>query len=646
MTIKLHIGREFILRHSAVPFDWFEKLGADGNLIALADRLVALQYTLQDATNEPTASSCSSMADKAEQARDEQDPRGANSRFAREDAKTLNELLQRYLQAFEEADVEASKQLQLIIAAPEISGAVSSSTPDVYTNANIPFTGNATPLSSFWRRIRLQTYMHLERLCTRNEMVSYGHPLGYGSIDTGSESRLHHAGVPRKPRAFLLPWAGRILASALARDPEILPSLSFRSTKDVECQAGPLLSLVTAQEISFQELKKLSGLPDHQMRQELGRLLDARLLTTPLLEAVAGPDPLRSLRAELALLPHSSASRRWAGQLSDLMDALVELPELDFVTRTAAIAAAERQFASIAQRCDPAVTYDHRAIGFEETGSPFSLCIGADLILGWERQLAPALEAILRRRPARRVTGSERERTVVGTPDRVGPASQASFGDAGTGGSHNSRSAGDGVAAPEDPSQRPHQDCMPARDYAVIDIHPAAPDVALLQRARLVLPHVFVAEPDGTGSLCRSEQEAAPGAGSRAQWMHSPIRPAQPEVVMGNVVLQRKGWTASLNYLAALPPSERFLALRKLASQTGCRFVVAADENFASSGGYLIDLASPLAADLIGHLARGVGEVRVACMDPGPSELWLRDRDGRRYTSELSLQIAGEEEQS
>ncbi|RAY16148.1 lantibiotic dehydratase [Actinomadura craniellae] len=114
---------------------------------------------------------------------------------------------------------------------------------------------------------------------------------------------------------------------------------------------------------------------------------------------------------------------------------------------------------------------------------------------------------------------------------------------------------------------------------------------------------------------------------------------AVPEVSVDGVAVQRPRWAVDPARLTARRPEARFLELRRLARRAGVRFV------FCRSGRerkpYLLDLASPLAADLVAHIAKEAGTLVAEAMSPGPGELWLRDDRGRRYTCELRMQVVG-----
>ncbi|MGW6424850.1 hypothetical protein ACWF82_19415 [Nocardia sp. NPDC055053] len=113
----------------------------------------------------------------------------------------------------------------------------------------------------------------------------------------------------------------------------------------------------------------------------------------------------------------------------------------------------------------------------------------------------------------------------------------------------------------------------------------------------------------------------------------------QPEVEVEGVVVQRARWEVATDELTASTPSGRFLNLRRLARLTGSRFVFC--RSATERKPYLLDLAAPLAADLLAHIAKQPGELDIEPMSPEPEMLWLRDQQGHRYTSEARIQVIG-----
>lgn len=119
---------------------------------------------------------------------------------------------------------------------------------------------------------------------------------------------------------------------------------------------------------------------------------------------------------------------------------------------------------------------------------------------------------------------------------------------------------------------------------------------------------------------------------------------SRSEIRVGDVVVQRARWELRAADLIAATPHGRFLQLRRVARTTGARFVFCRSETERKP--YLLDLCSPLAADLLGHVARHGEVLVVEPMTPEPDLLWLRDEDGRRYTSEARMQFIGRDDRT
>lgn len=128
-------------------------------------------------------------------------------------------------------------------------------------------------------------------------------------------------------------------------------------------------------------------------------------------------------------------------------------------------------------------------------------------------------------------------------------------------------------------------------------------------------------------------------SGAREEWPQGPGTAPIP-VEVGAVVYQRPQWTLDPADFRGGTPTARFLALRRLAADTG-RFVFIRSDTERKP--YLVDLESVLAGDLLGHAARDAETLIAEPMLPGPEALWLRDEDGLRYTCELRMQVTGED---
>ncbi|MFI0723501.1 lantibiotic dehydratase [Streptomyces sp. NPDC021224] len=192
---------------------------------------------------------------------------------------------------------------------------------------------------------------------------------------------------------------------------------------------------------------------------------------------------------------------------------------------------------------------------------------------------------------------------------------------------HASHADGTGVLWPEQltvtlsgaerwPTAR-RPDGSPATLYIPLSDHVKYPPYAALSE-----PQVAHAAFDGTG----------------------PCPAGTPPVRVGGVVYQRPRWTLPAEPFAAPSPATRFLALRRFAATPGAgRFVFCRTDRERKP--YLVDLASVLAADLLGYVAGRARTLAFEQMLPGPDALWLRDAEGRRYTCELRVQMTGRDRQ-
>lgn len=146
---------------------------------------------------------------------------------------------------------------------------------------------------------------------------------------------------------------------------------------------------------------------------------------------------------------------------------------------------------------------------------------------------------------------------------------------------------------------------------------------------------------EGAAPGVTAPKSAAPGVTASEDAASEGVICEVPEVTVDGVVLQRARWTLDTGRLGLPAPHARFLELRRIARRTGQRFLFCRSPRERKP--YLVDLASPLAADLVAHVARDAERLTAEAMSPGPDELWLRDAEGRRYTCELRMQIVGRE---
>ncbi|MEV7776419.1 lantibiotic dehydratase [Kitasatospora sp. NPDC086791] len=750
MSRQWRIGREFILRHAGMPFDWLEELGAPYSLLELADELLDRERAVLELVETRfSGSRAESLRSDVLRGRVRQVPTKSGGAQWSAAVRAWADTWERYALACRQADEEAGERLRDLLADPRVAEAVFLSNPDAYRNMLLPLLAYEGPLTSRWRRVRRQMFTYVQRFCAKNETVSFFGPMAYGTVGEGADAVLRDD-VPRVRRVFFSHWAARALATAIARDPGILPRLAFHSTGRGDAAREPLLSLVAPEGTVFREVARAAGQPAREVARTLMRLVAEEAVTVGLGGGDYDLEPLATLRDQLSALPASPARELWLGRIAELSSLIDDLAELPLERKEAAVTALENRFTEFTgkpARRGAGAAYADRAVFFEECASPFALTLGAGLIDDWERQLAPVLEVCAAHGQAAQRAAAAAVRDAFTDGAAGGEGADGTELDLLTYATRAAASRADSTST----FQAAHAPSYPGTDwraeverltdeaaaldgdrYAVIDLCPAAPHAAglglaaplVLSRAHHhLLVHSWLGtmhpDPDRLGAdaaAWTAEQDGAvvgldfgrrnkgyyrfPGRevamrpltwtdhdrpellkpedltvriGPDEVTLHDPdgrtvsayvplsdfvkyapvaalshpqvLHPtfttedAQPEVALGSVVLQRSRWQVPTAALAAPEPEARFLALRRLARDTGSRFVFCRSARERKP--YLIDLASPLAADLISHVAGESEQLGVERMSPGPEELWLRDSEGRRYTSELRMQVIG-----
>lgn len=742
------IGHEFIVRHAGMPFDWLEELGASGDLLELADEVVRRETVLLASVAKHFAGNRATRV-RADvlRGRVDQLPRSAGPDWSAA-VDAWGAALTRYVRAYREADEQVGKQLRDLLATAEVSEAVFLSNPDAYRNMLQPLLAHEGSLTSRWRRVRRQMYTYVQRFCAKNETVSFFGPMAYGAAGPGDGAQLRRD-VPRTRRVFLSHWAARALTLAIARESAILPHLRFHRTGRGAETGEPLLAQVLPGGTTVRQLVHRSGLPAAEVARTLRKLVAAEHLTIGLGGGDYDRDPLTTLREQLSALPSAPARDQWLARLDGLAALLEELVDQPLERKVETVDALETRFTEITgkpARRGAGAAYADRAVFFEECASPFALTVGADLVRRWEEQLAPLLEVCVAHGAATQAAAADAVRESFASGGRDVELNLLEYATRAAADQSDSTSTYQATYAPSYPGEDwrgevarlvREASALDGERYAVIDLCPAASDVAGLGEAPLVLSrahhHLLVdswlgtMHPDprrlgsaaaewvarqngevvgldlgrrnkgyyrfpgrevamrpltwtdeGRADLLKPEDlrvsvtsEAVtlrdPGghvvtayvplsdfvkyapiaALSHPQVLHPTFRTATggalPEVVLGSVILQRARWRVPTDTLSAPEPHTRFLGLRRLARDTNVRFLFGRSAHERKP--YLLDLASPLAADLISHITRGCDEIDVERMAPGPDGLWLRDAEGRRYTSELRMQIVGESRQ-
>jgi hypothetical protein len=114
----------------------------------------------------------------------------------------------------------------------------------------------------------------------------------------------------------------------------------------------------------------------------------------------------------------------------------------------------------------------------------------------------------------------------------------------------------------------------------------------------------------------------------------------RPRVTIDRLIVQREAWTFPAEgrppFSEKQPERDRFLAVRKWAQRHRLpRFAFARVQGEAKP--YFVDFDSPLYVDNLARLAARSESLRLVEMVPAPTDLWLSDALGHRYTSELRL---------
>ncbi|TYB43973.1 lantibiotic dehydratase [Actinomadura chibensis] len=742
MSRRWRLGRVFVLRHSGMPFDWLEGLGASPDLLRAADDLLDVERSL-DVRDlpEPVRDAIAACAPERLPAK-------------RTDLAAWRDGARRFRDLYREADERATERLRPVLENPLVGEAVFLSNPAVYRNMLLPLLSAAGPLNARRRRARRQLYTYLQRFCGKSETVSFFGPIAYGGARAGGGAVLR-TDRPRARRVFVAAWAARELARALARDPRLLPDLRFHLTRPDgdgpdDDAAGPasaaVLAAIGRDGRTLRGMCRETGLPAREAARALRELVAAGVLDVAL---GAGPydlDPLGALARQLGELPAAPARDLWLRRLRELERLRAALETEPFPAKVGILQELEGLFETctgVSARRGAGRTYADRAIVYEECSSNFSLEVGEDLLRDWERRLGPVLEVCTvhghaaQRQAARQVATAIRAEDP--SPDGTSEMSLAAYAHRTT---ELFQPRGSAFQADHAPRYRGADDLhrllreaatLDGDRYALIDLCPRAGDVAGLPAAGLVVARIHhhlqipgwldVMHPDpasfaaeaaawlaehgdrlvgfdfgrrnkgyyrfpgrevalrapswtdaGRDDLLRAEEltvrverdgvrltgpderelraylplsdfaKYPPYAAlSHPQVQHpvfaSGLDGRDEEVRVADVVVQRARWHVGAAEAAAATAEARFLTLRRLARRTGCRFVFVRSRRERKP--YLIDLESPLAADLLGHVAPPGGTLTAEAMVPGPDELWLRDAEGRRYVCELRVQAIG-----
>lgn len=185
-----------------------------------------------------------------------------------------------------------------------------------------------------------------------------------------------------------------------------------------------------------------------------------------------------------------------------------------------------------------------------------------------------------------------------------------------------------------------------------------APEMPGHERGKPLLAGELVVAPHGDGLVVRTRDGSTSlgilevfGMAFSATCDHCfslmPRGSHWPQIKFDRVVVQREGWrvpVAELAFAHVRDRAEQFLALRSWARARGIPrwfFVMAPSEEKP----VYVDLDSPLFVDLLCKLIRGSSErdmdahISVSEMLPAHGGMWLSDRHGNHYASELRLAL-------
>ncbi|WP_067455044.1 lantibiotic dehydratase [Actinomadura macra] len=745
MSRRWRLGRVFVLRHSGMPFDWLEGLGAPRELLEAADDLLDIEES-SDVREAPAPVRAAVTACAPERL-----PPAARTALAAWCGKAAD-----FRALYRKADDRATEDLRTLLRHPQVGEAVFLSNPDVHRNMLLPLLNSVGPLNSRRRRARRQLYTYLQRFCGKSETVSFFGPIAYGGVRAGAGAVLR-TDRPRVRRVFLAVWAARELVRALARDAKLLPDLRFHRTRREDDghggtapagAAAAVLASIGRDGRTLRGLCRQTGLPARDAARVLRDLVAAGVLDVALGGGPHDLDPLGTLDGQLGGLPATPARDEWLRRLRELdrlRAALEAEPFPDKVETLHELEALFEKCTGVPARRGAGRTYADRAIVYEECSSGFFLEVGEDLLRDWERRLEPILEVCAahghaaQRQASHQVAAAiraagpppgpagTREMTLAAYARRTTELFQPSGSVFQTDHAPRHRGAGDLPRLSREAA------ALRGDRYAMIDLCPRAADVADLGRAGLVVARTHhhlqisgwldVMYPDPAGFAAEAVawlaeqggrvvgfdfgrrnkayyrfpgQEVAlrvpswtdadredllraddltvrveddrirlVGASQDELQAHLPLSDfvkyppyaalshpqvlhpvfasgadgGDEEVSVGDVVVQRARWHVEASEVAGATAEARFLALRRLARRSGRRFVFVRSERERKP--YLIDLESPPAADLLGHVASAGEALTAEAMVPGPDELWLRDARGARYVCELRIQVIG-----
>jgi hypothetical protein len=422
MSREWTAGGVFVLRHAGMPFDLLEGLAAHADLLSAAEALLDAEDTLiavsaQAGVPRPRLRAAVTAADpNLLPARQDPAWQHATGRWS--------DCLRAYLKIFDEEDERVCASLRRVLGRTDVQEAIFLSNPEVYRNMLVPFLAGPQPRNARWRRVRRQLYTYVQRLCAKNETVSFFGPMAYGTVRPGYGVGLR-TDAPRRRRVFFAHWAAREVADAVARDREMRAVLPFRLTGSpgpAEAPSAPadLLAAIAAAGPEGASLTSIAASIRDGLREVAARLRP--LVADGRLEFGISPaphetDPLGAMLQRLAGIP-GQAARQWSERINVLRALLTELERTPFPERIAVAGGLEQAFGDITgkpARRGAGAVYADRAVFYEECASPFALEVGEGTLRSWTSAISACLELSAAHGAAAQRAATERVRAALGT---------------------------------------------------------------------------------------------------------------------------------------------------------------------------------------------------------------------------------------
>lgn len=424
----------FVLRHAGLPFDLLEGLAAPAGLLAAAEALLAAEDTL---TAEAARAGVPRARVHAAVTASDPDllPPCADPAW-QHTAHRWGTLLRAFREDFDAEEERACAALRQVLGRSDVQEAIFLSNPEVYRNMLVPFLARPHPLNARWRRVRRQLYTYVQRLCAKNETVSFFGPMAYGTVRPGQGIKLR-TDVPRRRRVFFAQWAAREVADAVARDRRLRAVLPFRLTGSpgspsrngnhaagAAASDGPapadVLAAVAGAGAGGASLTRIAAIVHAGPRDTAPRLLSLVAdgqLEFGIASAQDETDPLAAMLQRLARIP-GEAAREWSGRISGLRALLTELEKTAFPGRIAVVERLELEFSAVTgkpARRGAGAVYADRAVFYEECASPFALEVGEETLGAWTGRISAALELSAAHGAAAQRAAAERVRAALGT---------------------------------------------------------------------------------------------------------------------------------------------------------------------------------------------------------------------------------------